>query len=79
MWYITQWSTALHAAANKEKEDLCELICRDFQNKLLSQKKKNQSTKGISTVCYPSSKKDGNVGKYVSAYLYKRNTGRIDQ
>lgn len=36
----TQWSTAFHAAANKEKEDLNKLIWRDFQDILLNEKKK---------------------------------------
>lgn len=37
-----QWSTAFHAAANKEKEDLNKLIWRDFQDILLNEKIKSQ-------------------------------------
>lgn len=51
------------------------MIWKDFQDILLSGKKE-ESTKGVSTVCYPLCMKDRNGGKYVSAHLCKRDTGR---
>lgn len=64
LWYL--YAVEYYTAVKKNKEDLYELIGRDFQNILLHAKSTMQR---VSIVYYPSCKKEGVIGKYTH-YLF---------